>query len=300
MRKSNGFIKTARRQIRRGHTRVRGRAFTLIELLVVIAIIAILAAILLPALAAAKERAKRIQCLGNLRQIGVAVITYAGDAGDYVIPSKGPPMVQLCMTDPGAGAAQQLGLNLTNGPNIWTCPNRPPLEPQTAVNVSLPAYDPGGAQYLLGYQYFGEAPIAAAGGGGRSGGTTAWQWTSGVAGQSFIFHSPIQLTAAKSYWALAADDICNYNKNGNWSGQNDPDVPNKNFTAHVPPHVNQGSGKPAGGNEVFCDGSAQWCLYQTMSEFSDWGNSYLFWYQDPTDFEPALMAALPKISAMNY
>jgi prepilin-type N-terminal cleavage/methylation domain-containing protein/prepilin-type processing-associated H-X9-DG protein len=85
------------------------RAFTLIELLVVIAIIAILAAMLLPALAAAKKKAQQANCTSNLRQWGLAIQMYAGDA-DSGIPRDG--MDSAGFYSPGANGDSQ-------DPNAW-------------------------------------------------------------------------------------------------------------------------------------------------------------------------------------
>jgi len=226
----------------------RSRGFTLIELLVVIAIIAILAALLLPALASAKERAKRIQCLNNMRQLAVVDTMYANENRDKVVEAR-QQTVQLCIDPPQQELWAQAGLTIRTNTigSIWTCPNRP----------TFPTYEPDYNQFVIGYQYFG--------------GIRNWLNPAGT----FESRSPVKLSQAKPGWCLAADAMMKID--GAWGGGRDTSYKD------MPQHSRRKGGPPEGGNEVFVDGSARWVRYKETLYLHSWandGNRKAWFYQD--------------------
>jgi prepilin-type N-terminal cleavage/methylation domain-containing protein len=250
------------------YRRKRSVGFTLIELLVVIAIIAILAALLLPALASAKEKGKRAACLNNLRQLAIGVNIYALDNADKLLMARLNGLyVQNCLNPPEASAAATAGLVVrSNVVSVWTCPNRP----------GLPIYEPAYPQWVLGYQYFG--------------GIESWHNPGG----DFPSRSPVKLGLSKPGWTLAADATMKIN--GSWGGQE----PGREFVyANMPQHRAGSSMVPKGGNHVFVDGSARWIKFEKMYFLTTWSltSRIAYFYQDPSDFDPALKTKLASLQA---
>ena len=123
-------------------------AFTLIELLVVIAIIAVLAAMLLPALARAKEKSRAAKCTGNLRQWGVAFRMYADDNGDY-LPRRGQGVQVLAQVDRPEDWFNGLPLyfNLSSFQMMVTNKTTPAAHSESTF-ICPTAENPGGTYFL--------------------------------------------------------------------------------------------------------------------------------------------------------
>jgi prepilin-type N-terminal cleavage/methylation domain-containing protein/prepilin-type processing-associated H-X9-DG protein len=108
--------------------------FTLIELLVVVAIIAILAGMLLPVLAASKEKTRRAHCISNLRQIGWGIALYA-EASDLRVPHSGSVTLSSC------AFSFNLLSNVVQSAKVFSCPSSQTETPAvgyplTSTNIS--------------------------------------------------------------------------------------------------------------------------------------------------------------------
>ncbi len=233
--------------------RRQSSAFTLIELLVVIAIIAILAALLLPALSSAKEKARRTGCVNSLHQLGLALHMYGGDNNDKLPQGY---------RDDGVTHTIWISTNTFNAirqysaTNMSTCPS---------LGGTF-QYSVAGIGWVIGYSYNGGHKKPAAGWSGEP----APRWIS----PKKLTDNPM-LTLACDLNAWASGDlwvIAPHCRGGAFQRGGYPFV-------YMPKTTTSKEVGAVGGNSLLLDGSAGWRKIGSMTNYwaADGGGYWNAW-----------------------
>ena len=235
-------------------------AFTLVEMLVVIAIIAILAAILLPALIGAKEKAKRVACKNAIRQFAIAAHQYAHDSEDF-LPSGASNMAHDDHLPVLSTATSNIIVRYSGGTDkIMHCPS---YGDWFTRQQSQRPFDERQYGYVIGYNYHG--------------GHTNTPWSTSPEN---LWVSPLRLTTDDSTLVLISD-LNDWSKNYGQvfapHGKNGPILNggpnNENFSGMTSAEIGA-----AGGNVGYLDGSVSWVPVGQMKVYRgsskpDWGDS---------------------------